>query len=518
MYNDDTEHVIDTSLGAYLGTDGIWHDSSDKAMKQDFAIVDRQATLAAVAELPLNTWNRIGTDPSVRHLGPTAQDFYAAFGLGADDKHIAALDTSGVALAAIQGLNEKVDEKDAGLAQEVQRCATRTAGWRRGWPPWRRGAAGPARADRQRHPCPGPRCCWRVWHWGSCWPHADAGTERRLRRRMWPGRMGAGVCSGPTAAGPFAFAPLRVFLSLWLGPPVLVSVSAPIRDHPRIRSPVPPHPLSASICGPVPRPSPNLPGFIESSQMVHKAFKWSCYDAPRHGGKPYIRERNPSLAWTQEAGPMATLVKAEPRKGMSSQTQKNWLVDAGLFVSAILAGISGIYFLFLPSGGFQGGRNPMYGITVLFDRHTWDDLHTWTGLAMIVVAVVHFAIHWKWVKNMASRVAKELTGKYPAMTGKGRFNLVLNLTVAVSGLITAVSGIYFFFWPSEQGASASPVILFTSATWDILHTWAGVVMIIAAVAHFAIHWRWVVNVTRNTLSTAFRREASEARNSAPVTA
>ena len=215
---------------------------------------------------------------------------------------------------------------------------------------------------------------------------------------------------------------------------------------------------------------------------------------------------------------MATLVKAEARKGMSSQTQKNWLVDAGLFVSAILAGISGIYFLFLPSGGFQGGRNPMYGVTVLFDRHTWDDLHTWTGLAMIAVAVVHFAIHWKWVKNMASRVVKEMTGKYPAMTGKGRFNLMLNLTVAVSGLLTAVSGIYFFLWPSEQGAFASPVILFTSATWDILHTWAGVVMIIAAVAHFAIHWRWVVNVTRNTLSTAFRREASQARHSAPVTA
>ncbi len=42
-----------------------------------------------------------------------AQDFYAAFGLGADDKHIAVVDESGVALAAIQGLNQKLNEKDA---------------------------------------------------------------------------------------------------------------------------------------------------------------------------------------------------------------------------------------------------------------------------------------------------------------------------------------------------------------------------------------------------------------------
>jgi len=35
----------------------------------------------------------------VLHLGPVAQDFHAAFGLGADDKHIATVDADGVALA-----------------------------------------------------------------------------------------------------------------------------------------------------------------------------------------------------------------------------------------------------------------------------------------------------------------------------------------------------------------------------------------------------------------------------------
>jgi len=60
--------------------------------------------LAALARVPIQTWSYKVEDPSVQHMGPTAQDFYAAFGLGADDRHIAALDTSGVALVAIQAL------------------------------------------------------------------------------------------------------------------------------------------------------------------------------------------------------------------------------------------------------------------------------------------------------------------------------------------------------------------------------------------------------------------------------
>ena len=46
-----------------------------------------------------------------------AQDFYAAFNVGPDDKHIAMVDEGGVALAAIQGLNAKLKEKEAEIAE-----------------------------------------------------------------------------------------------------------------------------------------------------------------------------------------------------------------------------------------------------------------------------------------------------------------------------------------------------------------------------------------------------------------
>lgn len=179
---------------------------------------------------------------------------------------------------------------------------------------------------------------------------------------------------------------------------------------------------------------------------------------------------------------------------VSKYTQKNWWIDAALFVSAIVATLSGIYFLFLPSGGFQGGRNPMVNVQILFTRHAWDEYHTWSGVAMIVAAIIHLAIHWPWVTSMTRRTWNELSGKCGCMNPRGRWNLILNTIVALSFALTAASGVYFLFVPSGRGA-VDPMILFNRATWDLTHTWAGVTFITAALVHFVIHWKWVTKVT-----------------------
>jgi hypothetical protein len=187
---------------------------------------------------------------------------------------------------------------------------------------------------------------------------------------------------------------------------------------------------------------------------------------------------------------------------VSKQTQKNWGIDAALFSSAVIASLSGIYFLFLPSGGYQGGRNPLYNIQFLFNRHTWDDLHTWSGVAMITVAVIHLAIHWPWVVSMARRTWNELTGKCGCMNARGHWNLILNTVVAISFLLTALSGVYFLFVPGGRWV-ADPLILFTRTTWDLIHTWAAVVFIIAVGIHFTIHWKWVTKVTSKMIGMVF---------------
>jgi hypothetical protein len=198
------------------------------------------------------------------------------------------------------------------------------------------------------------------------------------------------------------------------------------------------------------------------------------------------------------------------------QTRNNWLIDAFVFLGGVVSALSGIYFLFLPSGGYQGGRNPMYGVTILFSRHTWDDLHTWGGVLMIAAAVVHFAIHWRWVKMMGRRIANTVLSRTTPLSRGAKLNVALDGVVAASFILTAASGLYFLFAPAGglQGG-LNPCwdagFVFTRTTWDLIHTWAGVVFISAAVVHFWIHWRWVKNVTRKLfLSGTQRREIEKA--------
>jgi hypothetical protein len=103
------------SNGVYLN--GALHAASDRNKKENFEPVDSRDVLAKVAALPMSTWNYKTEDGGYRHMGPMGQDFRAAFALGSDDKHITTVDADGVALAAIQGLNQRmneiVQEKDA---------------------------------------------------------------------------------------------------------------------------------------------------------------------------------------------------------------------------------------------------------------------------------------------------------------------------------------------------------------------------------------------------------------------
>jgi hypothetical protein len=95
---------IETDTGAYLSTGGTWTNSSDVNRKHLFQPVNAEQLLDKVGALPIQSWSYKADTASVRHIGPTAQDFHAAFGLGDTDKAIATVDADGVSLAAIQAL------------------------------------------------------------------------------------------------------------------------------------------------------------------------------------------------------------------------------------------------------------------------------------------------------------------------------------------------------------------------------------------------------------------------------
>ncbi|HXJ83492.1 MAG TPA: tail fiber domain-containing protein [Candidatus Methylomirabilis sp.] len=92
---------------------------SDRNRKENIADVDGGVILDQVARLPITTWRYKGE--AIRHIGPMAQDFAAAFQVGPDDRHIDLIDANGVALAAIQALTRRVE------TQEVELAALRAA-------------------------------------------------------------------------------------------------------------------------------------------------------------------------------------------------------------------------------------------------------------------------------------------------------------------------------------------------------------------------------------------------------
>lgn len=133
------DHICDHMFGESFVTcpEDCVPSPSDRALKENVIPVDPQAVLAALSRMPIARWSYTFDDAGTPHMGPMAQDFYAAFGLGEDDRHIYPLDASGVALAAVQGVNESVEAQDARIAAletrletlETARSRNRTLVW-----------------------------------------------------------------------------------------------------------------------------------------------------------------------------------------------------------------------------------------------------------------------------------------------------------------------------------------------------------------------------------------------------
>lgn len=180
------------------------------------------------------------------------------------------------------------------------------------------------------------------------------------------------------------------------------------------------------------------------------------------------------------------------KRVFSPQTRNNFLLDMPMLISGLVSVLTGIYFLFLPIGGYQGGRNPYYGIVIFFERHSWGDIHTWSSIIIMALAALHIPLHWGWIKKMTRSGVRAVAGK-TRLNKFSQFNLFINVLIGLSGLICGLSGLYFLFEPVLVPLGSSGWI-FTQFAWDMIHTWSGVVATAAAILHFAIHWRWVTKV------------------------
>lgn len=95
------------------------HDDADR--------VDPEEILDRLRVLQVHAWREVAGEPTAREggtaserLGPAAEDFHELFEVGTDADHIAAGDADGVAIAAIQGLADRLDEREARIERQAR--------------------------------------------------------------------------------------------------------------------------------------------------------------------------------------------------------------------------------------------------------------------------------------------------------------------------------------------------------------------------------------------------------------
>ncbi|MEO7917300.1 MAG: tail fiber domain-containing protein [Dokdonella sp.] len=94
---------------------------SSRTAKENFQLTDGRMVLAKLEKMPISTWNYRGSDAADRHLGPVAEDFHEAFGLGTSDHFVAPTDLAGVALASVKALQQEISERDQRIADLEKR-------------------------------------------------------------------------------------------------------------------------------------------------------------------------------------------------------------------------------------------------------------------------------------------------------------------------------------------------------------------------------------------------------------
>lgn len=115
----ETRFEVDTDGNVFAR--GTISQLSSRSAKHGFAPIDADWLLARVRALPMLTWSYLASED--KHVGPVAEDFHRAFGLGTSDSMIAPSDLAGVALAAVQALQQEIDARDRRIETLEQRLA-----------------------------------------------------------------------------------------------------------------------------------------------------------------------------------------------------------------------------------------------------------------------------------------------------------------------------------------------------------------------------------------------------------
>jgi len=196
-----------------------------------------------------------------------------------------------------------------------------------------------------------------------------------------------------------------------------------------------------------------------------------------------------------------------------NKTKYNFWLDATIFIAFLITAITGLLlWMVLPHE--QGSQ----ALSLLgLSRRTWVDLHDWAGLAMLIGATTHIALHWKWV----TCVARRFLGK---LAQQARFNFSLNSFLFVAFALASLSGLVAWLVLPSGGYRGGRNPLYNASLlgltrygWNDVHLWAGLAMIAVLVVHLALHQRWIVCSIRRYAQAAFcNLQAADQSNECPA--
>jgi len=186
-------------------------------------------------------------------------------------------------------------------------------------------------------------------------------------------------------------------------------------------------------------------------------------------------------------------------KLISKATRKRYLIDFAMFILFIGVAASSLYFLYVP-GGYQGGRNPRFNMSIIFDRETWEEIHIWTSMILSAILFIHILLHAKWIKDVFFKYIQLWKKSVRTRNRMRLLNILDDRISAVFFIICLFSGLVLFFIPGGKGTAYIEFLSITRDVWKGIHTWSGIGMLAGVIVHLIIHWGWIKKVSGKLFS------------------
>ncbi len=127
-------------------------------------------------------------------------------------------------------------------------------------------------------------------------------------------------------------------------------------------------------------------------------------------------------------------------------------------------------------------------------------IHEWLGLVFTIIIVVHLLLHWAWIIAISKRFFKKLAGQ-------ARLNFVLNIFLFIFITILIFTGIM----DSKVILPFLGVRFESIFNWRFLHNFSANIILLILGLHIALHWKWIVLMTRRYATNLIPSHHSRSR-------